>query len=150
MSCAGMVRGGGGCATVGGRQVGGGGSERGGPAYGGSAGCAGFGATGRYGSASPSGRFQYSSSGTPVGVLTFTDGTASGGRRAWRRGPTLVLVDILDQPEHDADGERTVDFDSEEAPLLPEQTRDDTERGWGETELSNDDRLLEDRPPHWD
>ena len=58
-------------------------------------------------------------------------------------------MDILEQPEHDADGERTVDFDSEEAPLLPEQTRDDTERGWGEVAGSNDDRLLEDRPPHW-
>jgi hypothetical protein len=61
-----------------------------------------------------------------------------------------ATVDILDQPEHDADAERTVDFESEEAPLLPEQTRDDTERGWGYTDFSNDDRLLEDRPPHWD
>lgn len=60
-------------------------------------------------------------------------------------------MDILDDPNHDSDGERTVDFDSEEAPLLPEQTRDDTERGWGSRsgEDSNDDRLLEDRPPHW-
>ena len=58
-------------------------------------------------------------------------------------------MDILDQPERDADGDRTVDFDSEEAPLLPEQTRDDTERGWGEGAYENDDRLLEDRPPHW-
>lgn len=59
-------------------------------------------------------------------------------------------MDILDQPERDADGDRTVDFDVEEAPpLLPEQTRDDTERGWGESEYGNDDRLLEDRPPHW-
>jgi hypothetical protein len=60
-------------------------------------------------------------------------------------------VDILDEPERDADAERTVDFESEEAlPLLPEQTRDDTERGWGfGGDDSNDDRLLEDRPPHW-
>jgi hypothetical protein len=58
-------------------------------------------------------------------------------------------VDILDEPERDADGERTVDLDPEEAPLLPEQTRDDTGRGWGEREDTNDDRLLEDRPPHW-
>jgi hypothetical protein len=59
-------------------------------------------------------------------------------------------VDILDEPERDADAERTVDFESEEAlPLLPEQTRDDTERGWGFGDDSNDDRLLEDRPPHW-
>ena len=25
----------------------------------------------------------------------------------------------------------------------------DTERGWGERSYDNDDRLLEDRPPHW-
>ncbi len=60
-------------------------------------------------------------------------------------------MDILHEPDRDADAERTVDFDSEESPLLPEQTRDDTERGWGYSgvENSNDDRLLEDRPPHW-
>ena len=60
-------------------------------------------------------------------------------------------MDILDQPEHDADGERTVDFDVDEAPpVLPEQTLEDTERGWGALAATNDDRLLEDRPPHWD
>jgi hypothetical protein len=84
-----------------------------------------------------------------VGELTFTDGTAGGGRRAKRRGHTLVAVDILDEPERDHDAEREVDFESEEATILPDQTRDDTERGWGETSHSNDDRLLEDRPPHW-
>ena len=59
-------------------------------------------------------------------------------------------MDILDEPERDADGERTVDLDPDEAPLLPAQTRDDTELGWGERDNSNDDRLLEDRPPHWE
>ena len=58
-------------------------------------------------------------------------------------------MDILDEPERDADAERTVDFDAEEVPVLPEQTRDDTVAGWGEAEASNDDRLLEDKPPHW-
>ncbi|GID94366.1 hypothetical protein Adi01nite_37780 [Amorphoplanes digitatis] len=59
-------------------------------------------------------------------------------------------VDMLDEPERDADAERTVDLESEEMPLLPEQTRDDTERGWGFSgDNSNDERLLEDRPPHW-
>ncbi|WP_433827368.1 hypothetical protein ACQP2E_35700 [Actinoplanes sp. CA-015351] len=58
-------------------------------------------------------------------------------------------MDILDGPERDADAERVVDFEAEEAPVLPEQTRDDTERGWGERGDSNDDRLYEDRPPHW-
>jgi hypothetical protein len=59
-------------------------------------------------------------------------------------------VDILDDPERDSDAERTVDFDVEETPILPEQTVDDTERGWGEQDDSNDDRLIEDRPPHWE
>jgi hypothetical protein len=59
-------------------------------------------------------------------------------------------VDTTDEPDRDSDGERTVDFESEEAPLLPEQTRDDTERGWGGQAESNDDRLLQERPPHWD
>lgn len=96
-----------------------------------------------------SGRCQYASSGTPVGVVTFTDGTAAGGRLRQRRGPRLVDVDILDEPERDNDAEREVDFDSEEATVLPDQTRDDTERGWGERSYENDERLLEDRPPHW-
>jgi hypothetical protein len=59
-------------------------------------------------------------------------------------------VDIMGEPERDSDGDRTVDFESEETPLLGEQTRDDTERGGGRPHDSNDDRLLEDRPPHWD
>ena len=62
---------------------------------------------------------------------------------------TLVSVDILDEPERDNDAEREVDFESEETPVLPDQTRDDTERGWGERDYANDERLWEDRPPHW-
>ena len=48
-----------------------------------------------------------------------------------------------------SDGDREVIFDDEGA-LLPEQTRDDTDRGWGEPVRDNDDRLLAERPPHWD
>lgn len=33
--------------------------------------------------------------------------------------------------------------------VLPEQSSDDTDHGWGERADSNDDRLLADRPPHW-
>ena len=84
-----------------------------------------------------------------MGELTFTDGTAVGGGRPRRRGHTLVLVDILDEPERDNDAEREVDFESEEAVVLPDQTRDDTGAGWGERDDTNDDRLIEDRPPHW-
>ncbi|MBX6354950.1 MAG: hypothetical protein IRZ05_03730 [Micromonosporaceae bacterium] len=46
------------------------------------------------------------------------------------------------------DAERPVELVDDD--VLPEQTGDDTDRGWGERPSSNDDRLLEERPPHWD
>jgi hypothetical protein len=49
-----------------------------------------------------------------------------------------------------ADEEREVDLTGDDGPVLPDQTRDDTDAGWGERTRSNDDRLLDDRPPHWD
>jgi hypothetical protein len=49
-----------------------------------------------------------------------------------------------------ADEDRTVDLVDDDEPLLPEQTGDDTDRGWGERAESNDARLLDERPPHWD
>jgi hypothetical protein len=36
--------------------------------------------------------------------------------------------------------------------VLPEQTSDDTDRGWGEhpdDEDSDEDRLIREKPPHW-
>lgn len=36
--------------------------------------------------------------------------------------------------------------------VLPEQTSDDTDRGWGQhddDELSDDERLIREKPPHW-
>lgn len=33
--------------------------------------------------------------------------------------------------------------------VLPEATREDTDAGWGEAGTSNDERLEQDRPPHW-
>ncbi len=36
-------------------------------------------------------------------------------------------------------------------PILPEQSRDDTDAGWGEPETPDDDtRLRGERPPHHD
>jgi hypothetical protein len=35
-------------------------------------------------------------------------------------------------------------------PLLPDQSREDTDAAWGEYPESADDRLYRDRPPHWD
>jgi hypothetical protein len=37
----------------------------------------------------------------------------------------------------------------EELEILPDQTTDDTDAGWGERGRSNDDHLLAERPPHW-
>jgi hypothetical protein len=38
--------------------------------------------------------------------------------------------------------------------VLPEQSREDTDAGWGEYPATdddrNDERLYRDRPPHWD
>jgi hypothetical protein len=34
-------------------------------------------------------------------------------------------------------------------PLLPEQSREDTDAAWGEYPERADDRLNRDRPPHW-
>ena len=37
------------------------------------------------------------------------------------------------------------------APVLPTQSREDTDLGWGDyPDRDDDDRLLRDRPPHWD
>jgi hypothetical protein len=39
---------------------------------------------------------------------------------------------------------------ADELVILPDQTTDDTDAGWGERRPLDDDRLLADRPPHWD
>ncbi|MGC5018651.1 hypothetical protein [Micromonospora sp. DT47] len=47
------------------------------------------------------------------------------------------------------DDDRAVDL-SDDFVVLPEQTVDDTDNGWGERGGGNDDWLLAERPPHWD
>ncbi|WP_170991112.1 hypothetical protein [Herbidospora galbida] len=45
---------------------------------------------------------------------------------------------------------RPVDLSDDGLPVLPDQTLDDTDHGWGDWRESDDDaRFLEDRPPHW-
>ena len=58
----------------------------------------------------------------------------------------LTFGTAADFPEDN----RVVEFAEDDAPALPAQTRDDTDAGWGERSSSNDDRLLDERPPHWD
>lgn len=52
-------------------------------------------------------------------------------------------------PESGTDEDRTVDL-SDDFAGLPTQTLDDTDHGWGELRTSNDERLIEERPPHWE
>lgn len=49
-----------------------------------------------------------------------------------------------------ADAERMVDLSDDDFVVLPDQTGDDTDRGWGEVPAGDEDRLLGERPPHWD
>jgi hypothetical protein len=50
--------------------------------------------------------------------------------------------------ERDGDGREVAFVD--ELEILPDQTRDDTDAGWGERAADNDERLLAERPPHWE
>lgn len=49
------------------------------------------------------------------------------------------------------DDDRVVDMADDDLPVLPDQTADDTDGGWGEWRDGGDDdaRFLEERPPHW-
>lgn len=70
-----------------------------------------------------------------------------------RESGTVPGVSRLDEPQaHRAsfDAERVVDLNDEDFVVLPDQSVDDTDRGWGEYPSSNDDWLLSERPPHWD
>jgi hypothetical protein len=58
-------------------------------------------------------------------------------------------VDSLEPQPPRSDDDREVDVADDDQPIIAEQTRDDTDRGWGERSDSNDERLLADRPPHW-
>jgi hypothetical protein len=41
--------------------------------------------------------------------------------------------------------------DPDDRPVLPQQSTDETDVGWGEQpEQDDDERLRQDRPPHWD
>jgi hypothetical protein len=66
-----------------------------------------------------------------------------GSRLASRKG-TVVNASAADE-------DREVDLNDDDMKVLPDQTRDDTDRGWGERRSdSNDERLFDERPPHWD
>jgi hypothetical protein len=81
----------------------------------------------------------------PDGPLIATSGYR-GGVDVGKAGSPFDRVTLVGTS---LDGDRVVDF-SEDGPVLPESTRDDTDAGWGERPYGNDDRLRDERPPHWD
>jgi hypothetical protein len=38
---------------------------------------------------------------------------------------------------------------TDELVILPDQTVDDTDAGWGERSSGDDSAILDERPPHW-
>src|SRR4051812_44896245 len=121
-SCDGSGRGGGGWMSSLGRQSAGGGGVRGGPPY---RGGAGGGARGRPRVRRAPGRPP------PLAVV------APAHKAAFRSlattvptGGNLRRVDVY--PADSADDRREVPLTDEDQPVLPDQTRDDTDRGWGE------------------
>jgi len=54
--------------------------------------------------------------------------------------------DTMSEPDRGKDDRRV----STEDPVLPDQTADDTDAGWGAGSDDDDRRLQQDRPPHWD
>lgn len=49
-----------------------------------------------------------------------------------------------------ADAERIVDLNADDFEVVPDQTYDDIDRGWGERPAPVEDWLQAERPPHWD
>lgn len=57
----------------------------------------------------------------------------------------------FERPDRDADEEREVPLvDDNDIVILPDQTSDDQPDYEERREGSDDDLLIEDRPPHWD
>lgn len=57
--------------------------------------------------------------------------------------------DDLTYGTHSPEDDRVVQLEPEDPPILPDEMVDETEEGWNEESDSNDERLLDDRPPHW-
>jgi hypothetical protein len=60
-----------------------------------------------------------------------------------------VAGDDLTYGTHSTEDDRVVQLEPEEPPILSDEKIDETDEGWNEESDSNDERLLDDRPPHW-
>lgn len=60
-----------------------------------------------------------------------------------------MASDDLTYGTHSTEDDRVVELEPEDPPILPDEMVDETDVGWNEETESNDERLLDDRPPHW-
>jgi hypothetical protein len=70
----------------------------------------------------------------------------------WARSREVGTLRVVTEqsPSWGTDAERPVDFSNDDLLVLPDQTYDDTDRGWGERPDADGDWLVAERPPHWD
>jgi hypothetical protein len=70
---------------------------------------------------------------------------------AAQRSPGMMAIVPPNQVPNPAPDQPAGSPDRDDQPVLPPQTLDDTDRGWGEQpEPDDDERLRRERPPHWD
>lgn len=63
----------------------------------------------------------------------------------------MVGVTVHGPEDLRPDDLRPVDISDDGLPVLPDQTRDESDIGWGEPPEADDlARFLDERPPHWD
>ena len=60
-----------------------------------------------------------------------------------------MASDDLTYGTHSPEDDRVVPMEPEDPPILPDEMVDETDEGWNEESDSNDERLIEERPPHW-
>ena len=60
-----------------------------------------------------------------------------------------MASDDLTYGTHSTEDDRVVQLEPEDPPILSDEKLDETDEGWNEESDSNDERLIEDRPPHW-
>jgi hypothetical protein len=60
-----------------------------------------------------------------------------------------VAGDDLTYGTHSTEDDRVVQLEPEDPPILPDDRIEEVDEEWNEESDSNDERLLEDKPPHW-
>lgn len=57
--------------------------------------------------------------------------------------------DDLTYGTHSTEDDRVVQLEPEDPPILSDERIEEVDEDWNEESDSNDERLREDKPPHW-